>query len=104
MAHLTGLRGSQGGTRAWVGIAAGIVLIAAATIEGAHTHTGSEMAPACSVCSIAHQGVPTSAADAPVIAGPEILQPLPLPGNRLVPGIVHLSPHRSRAPPPPISL
>ena len=75
MAHLTGLRGSQGGTRAWVGIAVGLALLAASTIEGAHEHTGSEMGAVCIVCSIGHQDMSTPAVDTPDIDGPEILQP-----------------------------
>ena len=90
--------------RALVGIAIGFALLAATAIEGAHEHTESEMAAVCFVCSIGHQEMSTPAADTPVIDGPEILQAPPLPGNRLIPGIVHLSPHRSRAPPLLISL
>lgn len=104
MAHLIGRWGSQEGMRAWVGIAVGLALLAASTIEGAHEHTESETAAECFVCSLAHQGVPTPAVDAPVVDGPGIVHAPPLPAHRLIPRIVHLSPHRSRAPPLPISL
>lgn len=104
MAHLIGRRGSQGATRAFVGIAIGLSLLVATAIEGTHTHTESDMSAVCSVCKVGHEGVPPAAADPPVIFGAGALQAPPLPGHRLIAGIVHLSAHRSRAPPLPISL
>ena len=103
MTHLIGPPGSRGGTRAWLAIAIGFALLVATTIESAHAHDESEEDSVCFVCSIGHQDAPTSAADTPVLDGPATLLGPALPGHRLVAGIVHPSPHRSRAPPLPIS-
>lgn len=102
MAHLIGPRGSQGGKHASVGIAIALSLLVATTVEG--THAEADMSAMCSVCEIGHQGVPASAAGPPVIIGSGVQQAPPLPGHQLISGIVHLSPHRSRAPPRPVSL
>ena len=104
MAHSIGLRGSQGGSRASMGFAIALSLLVFTAVEGSHTHTGGDLSAVCSVCQAGHQSVPTSAADTPVIGAPGVLHAPALPGHRLVAGIVHLSPHRSRAPPLPISL
>lgn len=104
MAHLIGPGGSQGGMRALVGIAIALSVLVATTVEASHMHTGSDMSAVCSVCEIGHQGVPASAADPPVVVGAGVLQAPTLPGHQLFAGIVHLSPHRSRAPPLPVSL
>lgn len=104
MAHLIGLRRSQGGVRALVGIAVGLSLLFFTAVEGFHTHAESDLSAVCSVCQIGHEGVPTPAVDAPVIVEEVVLRTPTLPGNRLIFGVVHLSPHRSRAPPLSISL
>ena len=104
MAHLIGLRGSQGGMRALAGIAVGFSLLVATIVEGSHTHTNTELSAVCSVCEIGYQGVPVPAGDPQVIIGAGVLQAPALPGPQLIAGIVHLSAHRSRAPPLPISL
>lgn len=104
MAHLIGLRRSQGGVRALVGIAIGLSLLFFTAVEGSHTHAESELSAVCSVCQIGHEGVPTPTVDAPVVAEEDVVRTPTLPGTRLISGIVHLSPHRSRAPPLSISL
>lgn len=104
MAHLIGPGGSPGGMRTLVGIAIAVSLLVATTAEGAHTHAEADMSAVCSVCEIGHQGVPTSTAAPPVIIGAGVLQAPALPGPQLIAGVVHLSPHRSRAPPLPVSL
>jgi hypothetical protein len=104
MTHLIGLRGSQGGVRAPLGIAIALSLLVAIGVEGSHTHSGAELSAVCSVCKIGDQSIPTSAADTPVIIGSGVLHAPALSGHRLIAGIVHLSPHRSRAPPLPTSL
>lgn len=104
MAHLIGLRRSKGGMRALVGIAIALSLLVFTAVEGSHTHTGTDLSAVCSVCKVGHPGVPTSGAAAPVIVEPGVLRAPALPGHRLIAGIVHLSPHRSRAPPLPVSL
>ena len=104
MAQLIGLRGSRGGMRVSAGIAIALSLLVATAVEGSHTHTGSDMSAVCSVCKIGHQARPGSAADAPVIVEPGVLLVPALSGHRLIAGIVHLSAHRSRAPPLPVYL
>lgn len=104
MAHLIGLQGSRVGLCAPVGIAIVLSLLFFTTVEGSHTHTESDPSAACSVCQIGHEGVPTPAADAPVIVETDVVRTPALPGSRLISGVLHLSHHRSRAPPPSISL
>ncbi len=87
-----------------VGIAIAVSLLVATTVEGTHSHTEADLSAMCFFCEIGHQGVPASAAGPPVIIGAGVLQAPPLPGHQLIAGIVHLSPHRSRAPPRPVSL
>ncbi len=104
MAHLIGLRRSQGGGRTPVGIAIGLSLLFFTTVEGSHTHTESDLSAVCFVCQIGHEGIPTSVVDAAVIVEEDVVRTPTLPENRLIFGVVHLSPHRSRAPPLSISL
>lgn len=105
MAHLIGLRrGSQGGVRALVGVAIGLSLIFGTTIEAAHTHAATEMSAVCAVCKLPHQDATASVPGESLVIASSLVSSPALPGQQLVPGIVHLSPHRSRAPPLPISL
>lgn len=103
MTHLIRLRGSQGGIRALVGAAIGLSLILGITIEGTHTHSTNELSAVCSVCKLPHLDAPASAPSESVIIESGLVAAPALPGHRLIPGIAHLSPHRSRAPPLPIS-
>ena len=103
MADLIDLRGSQATVRSLAGVAVAVSLLVLPAVEGSHTHTGPDLSAVCSVCTVGHQRVPTSAAETPVIVEPGALHaPVPS-GHRLIPGVVHLSPHRSRAPPLSIS-
>ena len=104
MAHLIGLRRSQGGVRAPVGIAIGLSLLFVTTVEGSHTHAESELSAVCSVCKIGYEGVPTRAAGAPVIVEADVVRTPALPGPQPIAGTLHLSAHRSRAPPLSVSL
>ncbi|MDE2876790.1 MAG: hypothetical protein OXU69_12360 [Gemmatimonadota bacterium] len=104
MAHLIGLRGSQGGVRALVGVAIGLSLILGITVEAAHAHDATELAAVCSVCTLPYHGAPASTPGAPVVIPTSPVAAPALPGHRLIPGIVHLLPYQSRAPPLPISL
>ncbi len=85
--------------RSLVGIVVGLSLLFFTAVEGFHTHAESDLSAVCSVCQIGHEGVPTPAVDAPVIVEKDVVRTPTLPGNRLISGIVHHSPHRSRAPP-----
>ncbi|MDE2793963.1 MAG: hypothetical protein OXL34_04005 [Gemmatimonadota bacterium] len=104
MAHLIGLRRSRGDMRPLVGVAIGLSLIVGITIESTHTHTGTELSVVCSVCKLPHQDATASVPGESLIVASSLVSAPALPGRRLVPGIVHLSPYRSRAPPLPISL
>ncbi len=89
--------------RSLVGIAIGFSLLIFTIVEGSHAHTEADLSAPCSFCKIGHQGVPTSAANTPVIVEPGALHAPAAPVQRLIPAVIHLSPHRSRAPPLPIS-
>ncbi|MDE2652342.1 MAG: hypothetical protein F4087_13625 [Gemmatimonadetes bacterium] len=104
MAHLTGLRGPRACIRASVATAITLSLLLVTAVEGSHSHEESDPPDMCSVCELAHQGAPTPAIGTAVIVEPGVLQTPAPPGNRLISGTAHLSAHRSRAPPLPISL
>ena len=90
--------------RTLVGAAIGLSLLVGTTIEAAHTHTATELAAVCSVCKLPHQDAAASIPGESVVIASSLVSAPALPGHRLIPGTVHLSPHRSRAPPLPISL
>lgn len=90
--------------RAVLGAAIGLSLILGITIEATHAHEATELSAVCAVCKLPHQGTPASAPATPVIIASSLVSSPALPGHQLIPGIVHLSHHRSRAPPLPISL
>lgn len=104
MAHLIGLRRSQACVRAPVGAAIALSLLMVTAVEGSHEHTEDELPAVCAVCELGHQSAPTSAMGTTVIVEPGVVHAAALPGHRPVSGTVHLSAHRSRAPPPTISL
>ena len=104
MAHLTGLRGPQACVRAAVGTTIALALFLVTAVEGSHSHAESDLPAVCSVCELGHQGAPTTATGTTVIVETGVSQAPALPGYRLVTGTVHLSAHRSRAPPLPVSL
>ena len=85
--------------RSLVGVVVGLSLLFFTAVEGFHAHTGADLSAVCSVCKIGHEGVPAPAADAPVIVEADVVRTPALPGSGLISGILHLSPHRSRAPP-----
>ena len=104
MAHLTGLRGPQACIRASVATAIALSLLLVTAAEGSHSHEESHPPEICAVCELGHQGAPTPATGTTIIVEPGVLQTPALSGSRLISGIVHLSAHRSRAPPLSISL
>ena len=106
MTHLIGLRGSSARlrVRAAMGTAIALSLLVFTAVEASHTHTESDPPGECYVCELGHQGAPTPAMGTAAIVQPAVSRIPPLPGHRLVPGIIHLSAHQSRAPPLPISL
>ena len=90
--------------RALLGAAVGLSLIFGIAIEATHTHAATELSAVCSVCKLPHQDAAASVPGESLIVAPSPVSAPALPEYRLIPGIVHLSPHRSRAPPLPISL
>ena len=103
MAHPIGLRALRGTARALVAGAAGLSLLVFATVEGTHAHEGPDPASPCAVCELGHEGPPAPGPDAAVALASGPARAVAPPGRRPVFGIVPLSRHRSRAPPPPIS-
>jgi len=104
MAHVIGLRRSQGGVRALASFAIGLSLIFFTAVEGAHAHEDLDPPGVCPVCQIGHEGVPTPVADGSVIVEADLVLTPEFPRSRVISGVLHLAPHRSRAPPLSISL
>ena len=100
MAHLIGLRRSRVGGRASVGTAIALSFVLVNAVEGSHSHEESDLPDMCSVCELG-QGPPTPAIGTTVIVEPGLVHAPALSGHRLISGIVHFAPHRSRAPPLP---
>ncbi|MCY3679729.1 MAG: hypothetical protein OXH66_19360 [Gemmatimonadetes bacterium] len=90
--------------RSLVGFVASLSLLFFTTVESSHTHTESDPSAACSVCQIGHEGAPPPVADAPVIVEADVVRTPALLESRLITSVVHLSLHRSRAPPLSISM
>ncbi|MDE2979725.1 MAG: hypothetical protein OXU74_00895 [Gemmatimonadota bacterium] len=90
--------------RSLVGIVVVLSLLFFNAVEGSHAHTGTDLSAVCSVCELGHQGVQTATADTQAIVELGLLRAPALFGHQLISSVVHLSPHRSRAPPLPISL
>lgn len=91
--------------RLLTGVPVALSLLFVGLAEGSHTHDGAADAPAaCAICELPHKvGLVVSSAT-PSVSGPNLV-PIPaLRGHGLNPRAVHLSPHRSRAPPLSISL
>ena len=87
------------------GVLVALSLLLVGLAEGLHTHDDAADSPAaCSVCELSHKAGPVPSSATPRLEGPTLVQAPALRGHRLNVGAVHLSPHRSRAPPPPISL
>ena len=89
--------------RALLGAAIGLSLILGITIESTHVHAVTDLSAVCSVCKLSHHGTQPSDPGTLVIIAAGLVSASALPGHRLIPGIVNLSPHRSRAPPLAIS-
>ncbi|MYC86651.1 MAG: hypothetical protein F4X22_00270 [Gemmatimonadales bacterium] len=85
-----------------VPVAVSLLLVAAA--EGSHTHDDAGDAPApCPVCELVHNAEPAIVSGALRVDGSGPVRTLAPPEHRRNAGPVHLSLHRSRAPPLPIS-
>ena len=96
---------SRGRMRVLTGLLVALSLVVVGLAEGSHTHGDAADSPAaCSVCELSHNAGPAPSSATPRLEAPTLVQAPALGGHRLIAGTVHLSPHRSRAPPPPISL
>ncbi len=96
---------SRGRMRVLTGLLVALSLLVVGLAEGSHTHDGAADSPAaCSVCELSHRAGPVPSSATPRIEEPTLVPAPALDGHRLIAGTVHLSPHRSRAPPLPISL
>ena len=86
-------------------IAVALSLLVASVAEASHSHEGeAESAADCSVCQLANTPSHASVSDTPSLMGPNLLQGPTVAGHRPAPAALHFSPHRSRAPPLPVSL
>ena len=105
MAHLFDLTGWRERVRAATGMAVILSLLLINSTEGSHTHRDGPDSPgACSVCQVVHNPGSTIASGTPSLGGSNLLRAPAFRGRRFVPGIIHLTPRRSRAPPLFISL
>ena len=91
--------------RALTGIAAALSFLLVSVAEASHSHTDAAgSAAACSVCQLGKRPGHTTGSYTPDPAGPNLLQAPATAGHRAAPAALHLSPHRSRAPPAGLSL
>lgn len=91
--------------RRLAGILVGLSLVVVGVAEGSHTHDDAGDSPAaCSVCELAHKAGPAVSSGMLAVSGLSLVQGPALRGRQLNVRAAHLSPHRSRAPPLPISL
>ncbi|WP_419949012.1 hypothetical protein [Candidatus Palauibacter sp.] len=96
---------ARGRMRLLTGALVAVSLLFVTVAEGSHTHGGAADSPAaCSICELTHQAGPVVSSATPSVTGLDLAWASVLPGHRLNARLVHLSPHRSRAPPLPISL
>ena len=106
MANQIEARRSRSRVRGLAGVLVGLSLLLVIAAEGSHTHDGDGGAdsPACAVCELAHRaGLVVSAGTPSVVELDFVRVPAP-DAHALTARPVHPSPHRSRAPPLPISL
>lgn len=105
MANQTDSGRSRGRMRLSTGILVALSLLVVTAAEGSHTHGGGADSPAaCSVCELTHKAGSLVASATPSVTGLDLVSAPALAGRRLPARLVDLSPHRSRAPPLPISL
>ena len=105
MASQAGAGRCWGRMRLPAGLLVALSLVVVGLAEGSHEHDDAADSPAaCAVCELSHRAGPVPASATPRLEGPTLAQAPAVRGQRLNVGAVHLSPHRSRAPPLPISL
>ena len=105
MADQAGAGRSRGPARLLSGILVALSLVVVGIAEGSHEHDDAADSPAaCSICELSHKAGPVPSSATPRLEEPTHVQAPVLRGHRLNAAAVHLSPHRSRAPPLPVSL
>ena len=106
MAHRVDPGRIRGRVHALTAIAVALSLLVVSIAEAVpHSHAGAaESAAACSVCQLGNgPGHPTGA-QTPGLTSPNLGRAPANVRHRAAPATLHFSPHRSRAPPPPVSL
>lgn len=105
MVHQRDLRRVRGRAAACTGIAVALSFLVVSVAEASHSHAGAaESAAACSVCQLGNRAGHTTASYTPVLTGPTLRQAPAVAGHHAAYAALYFSPHRSRAPPPPVSL
>lgn len=105
MAHLPDLARSRERVRAVTGLAAILSILFVSSTESSHTHgDGADSPGACSVCQVVHDPASIIVSGTPDVAESNLFRAPALPRDGSNPGIIHLAPRRSRAPPLFISL
>lgn len=104
MAHRVDRGRIWGRPHALTGIAVALSFLVVSIAEASHSHAGAESAAACSVCQLGDRAGHTTGSYTPGIAGPSLRQAPVVAGHRAASAALHFSPHRSRAPPLPVSL
>ena len=105
MANRAGAGRSKAPMRLPAGVLVALSLLVVGLAEGSHEHRDAADSPAaCSLCEVSHKAEPLPSSAMPRLEGLTLARAPALRARRLDAGTVHLSPHRSRAPPLPISL
>ncbi|MYA33098.1 MAG: DUF2946 domain-containing protein [Gemmatimonadales bacterium] len=110
MANQVDVGRSWGRTRSLAGIPVALSLVVVGLAEGSHAHDdeggdeGGHAPAACLICELPHNMGPVASSATPSVGELSLVQGPALRWRRLNVRAVHLSPHRSRAPPLPISL
>lgn len=105
MADQAGAGRSRGPARRLSGVLVALSLVVVGIAEGSHEHDDAADSPAeCAICELSHKAEPVLSPSTLRLEGPTLVQAPALRGHGLSVGAVHFSPHRSRAPPLPISL
>ncbi len=100
MANQIDARRSGGRRRPLTAVLVALSLLFVTAAEGSHTHDGAADSPVpCLICELTHKAGPAVSPATPSVTGLDLVWAPALPGRRVNPGTVRVSPHRSRAPP-----
>ena len=95
----------RGRMRSLTGIAATLSLLVVSVVEASHSHEDeAESAAECSVCQVGKTPSHTTESHAPGLTFPNLFRAPVIAGHGPRPAALQFSPHRSRAPPLPVSL